>query len=413
MKVLIVNESDIKGGAARAAFRLHNALLNIGIESQMLVQRRIGDADFVLGPSSKLQELIGKVRIYLNYIPVLFYRNRTRTFFSPSVELFSNIVQRINDINPDIVHFHWVCGGMLRIEDVAKIKAPIVWSLHDMWSFTGGCHYDEGCGGYKKNCGSCKVLRSTNPHDLSYKILKRKQKSFSDIENLSVVGLSKWLAACASESSLFKNRNIINLPNPIDTEIFSPVCQRSARASLSLPQDKKLILFGALKATSDPRKGFCEIFKALSKLECTDVEIVVFGSQGPKESQGFKYKTHYLGHLNDDASLRSLYSASDVMVVPSLQENLSNAIMESMACGTPVVGFDIGGNGDMIQHQESGYLATPFDSNDLARGLEWVLNHVNYKELSQKARDKVLYSFESTHVANHYVSLYKEILNDM
>ena len=313
-------------------------------------------------------------------------------------------------IDPDIVHLHWVTGGMLRIEDVARIRAPVVWSLHDMWAFTGGCHYDEECGKFKNSCGSCPVLASAKENDLSSKVLQRKQVSFKQHTNLTIVGLSNWLAKQAKSSTLFKNTSVVNLPNPIDTTSFAPFCKQQARTLFKLPGDKKLVLFGAMGATSDPRKGFKELAQALDHLPA-EYELVVFGSNEPKISQGFKQKAHYLGHLHDDIALRVLYNAADVMVVPSLQENLSNAIMESLSCGTPVVGFDIGGNSDLIDHQVNGYLAEPYSADDLAKGIAWVLQHQSPDELAENARQKVLENFESSLVASKYIDLYREVLS--
>ncbi len=410
MNILIVNTSDIDGGAARASYRLHKSLLAQDIDSQMLVQSKSSDYFTVLTENKKLNKYLNILRPIVDSLPVRYYKGRTKTLFSPSWFGFGNIVDKINEINPDIVHLHWVCGGMMTIEDIARIKAPIVWSLHDMWAFTGGCHYDEDCNGYEKECGKCKVLGSDKENDLSRKIYNRKNKTFSKIENMTIVGLSKWLSDCAQSSALLKEKKHINLPNPIDTKIFKPFDKEKARELWSLPQNKKLVLFGAMGATSDPRKGFGKLSEALHKLTYKDVEFVVFGSSEPQESQNFGFKTHYLGSLHDDVSLVTLYSAVDVMVVPSLQENLSNAIMESLACGTPVVGFDIGGNGDMIEHQKNGYLAKSFEIDDLAYGIERVLNAEDYDELCQNAREKVLKEFDSVVVANKYIELYEDIL---
>lgn len=411
MKILIVNTSDIQGGAARAAYRLHRALLVEGVNSQMLVQSKSSDDFTVLSPQIKFQKAMGKLRPTLDSIPVRRYSNSTKTLFSPSWVPFAGLVDKINALNPDVVHLHWIAGGMMRIEDLAKINAPIVWSLHDMWAFTGGCHYDEECSGYQKQCGVCPVLGSDKDKDLSRKVWLRKQASFAPLPNMTIIGLSKWLAHCALSSSLFKNNPVVNLPNPIDTKIFAPLEQVEARKLFNLPQDKKLILFGAMGATSDPRKGFKELTHALDHVPA-DYELVVFGSSKPQNPQGFKQKAHYLGHLHDDVSLRVLYSASDVMVVPSLQENLSNAIMESLACATPVIGFDIGGNSDLIEHKNNGYLAQPFDTTDLANGIEWVLDNEKYDELCLNARDKVIREFDSKVVAEKYIKLYNEIINE-
>ena len=410
MNILIVNSTDIDGGAARAAYRLHQALLVEGVASQMLVQSKTSNNYSVLGPENKIKKGFSKLRPTLDSFPVGFYKHRTTTLFSPSYLPFSDVVERINTLNPDVVHLHWIAGGMIRIEDLAKIKAPVVWSLHDMWAFTGGCHYDEGCAGYKSHCGHCKVLGSDKENDLSSKVFQRKLKLFSNFSNLTVIGLSQWLAQEAQQSSLFKNIPVINFPNPIDTAVFSPIDKSVARDLCNLPQYKKLVLFGAMGATSDPRKGFEQLSIALENVDAENTELVVFGSSEPQMPQGFKQKTHYLGQLHDDVSLRVLYSAADVMVVPSLQENLSNAIMESMACGTPVVGFDIGGNGDLVDHQQNGYLAKPFDTFDLAAGISWVLGAESGAHLAVNSRRKVLKCFDSKIVAQQYIGLYQEVL---
>jgi len=301
---------------------------------------------------------------------------------------------------------------MIKIEDIIKIKAPIVWSLHDMWAFTGGCHYDESCNGFKYRCGNCKVLGSNRKRDLSRKVFKRKEKIFNKRQNIVIVGLSKWLSECSKNSTLLKDKKYINLPNPIDTSIFKPFDKDKARELWNLPKNKKLILFGAINATGDPRKGFKQLSEALQKLNKTnETEFVVFGSSKPKNAPEFGFKTHYFGRLVDDVSLMTLYSAVDVMLVPSLQENLSNAIMESLACGTLVVAFDIGGNSDMIEHKKNGYLAKSFDTTDFKNGIEWVLNVNNYDELCKNAREKVIKEFDSKVVAKKYIKLYKDVLN--
>lgn len=410
MKVLIVNYSDIIGGAAKAANRLHKALLAEKIESQMLVQNKSSDDFTVLTDNSKLSKYFNQLRYTIDSFQVKLYKNRIKTSFSPSTTGSSNIVNKINELKPDIVHLHWICSGMIRIEDIARIKAPIVWTLHDMWTFTGGCHYDEDCRGYLSSCGACKMLGSSKKNDLSKKIFSRKQKTYAQKTDITIIGLSKWLHECAKNSELLKDKKNINLPNPINTNVFKPFDRNQSRELWGLPKDKKLVLFGAMVATSDPRKGYKELTDALHQLKREDIEFVVFGSGKPKVSQNFGFKTHYLGHLNDEVSIVTLYSAVDVMVVPSLQENLSNAIMESLATAVPVVGFNIGGNSDMIEHKINGYLAEPFDTSDLAIGIEWVLNAPNYNELCQNSREKVLKEFDSKLVAKKYIELYQEIL---
>ncbi|WP_417550086.1 glycosyltransferase family 4 protein [Methylophaga sp.] len=410
MKILIVNTSDIQGGAARAAYRLHRALLAKGEDSQMLVQSKASDDYKVIGPENKIQKAIGKIRPTLDLIPVRLYKDRTKTLFSPSLLPFSSVLKRINEINPDVVHLHWIAGGMMRTEDLAKIKAPIVWSLHDMWAFTGGCHYDEDCGAYQKECGVCPVLGSNKYQDLSRKILRRKHTTYEKTPNLNIIGVSQWLVDCAKKSSLFAERPIYRLPNPIDTDVFAPFNKQEARSLLNLPQDKKLVLFGAIGATSDPRKGFKELSQALKNVPESH-QLVVFGSSEPYTPQGLKQKVHYLGYLHDDVSLRVLYSAADVMVVPSLQEAFGQTATESMACGTPVVAFGATGLLDILDHQLNGYLAKPFETHDLANGINWVLNHPKPEQLAQSAREKIVSVFDSKIVAKKYILLYRDIIH--
>jgi len=411
MKVLILNTSDIHGGAARAAYRLHQSLLAQNVDSQMLVQDKRSD-DFTVRSvnNTKIKKGFAILRPTLDALPLRHYKNKTKTLFSVAGLPFSGIVEGIKKINPDIVHLHWIAGGMLRLEDLLKIKAPIVWSLHDMWAFTGGCHYDEDCRSYEKRCGSCKVLNSTQAIDLSQKIFKRKQRIYSKIGDLTIVGVSQWFVNSAAQSLLLSSKNIINLPNPINTDMFKPLEKNKARALWNIPDNKKLVLFGAIGATSDPRKGFKELTEAIKKLDTSKLEFVVFGSSEPENAPDLGCKVHYVGQLSDDISLVTLYSAVDVMVVPSLQENLSNVIMESLSCATPVVSFNVGGNSDLVDHKINGYLAEPFDTSDLANGISWILNNKNYSKLCVNAREKVIAEFDSEVVALQYIDLYNSIL---
>lgn len=399
MKILIVNISDLNGGAARASYRLHRALLCEGIESKMLVQYKVSDDYTVLTETSRSRKTFNILRSLIETIPIKIFKQKRKDFFSPSWFGFSNVVDKINKINPDIVHLHWINDGMIKIEDLVKIKSPIVWSLHDMWAFTGGYHYDDENRDYLRD-GSL----------LEKWIFKRKKRTFSKINNMTIIGLSHWLYESAKESFLLKNKKHVSLPNLIDIDKFKLIDKSVAQALFGLPNDKKLILFGAMNAGSDPRKGFSEFSMALKYLNDEKIELVVFGMSEPQESEELGFITHYMGNINDDVALIALYNSVNVVVVPSLQENLSNVVMESLACGVPVVAFDIGGNSDMIEHKQNGYLAKPFDSIDLANGIEWVIHNENYEELSKNARKKVVNYFDSKVVAKKYIELYKDIL---
>jgi glycosyltransferase involved in cell wall biosynthesis len=401
----MVNAYDTVGGASRSAYRLHQSLLAEGIDSQILVQNKKSSASTIVSTKSKIRKImINPFRPALDHILMKLYG--IKTLFSSSYLPFSEIVKKINQINPDIVHLHWITGGVMTIEDIAKINAPIIWSLHDMWAFTDGYHYDT-------DFDICKKYYIDKPKNfLSGRVFYRKKKAYSKIDNMTIVGLSRWIHDCAKNSILLKEKRHVNLPNPINTRIFQPFNKIESRNIWNFPQDKKLILFGAIGATGDLRKGFLELNKALLRMTISNVEFVMCGSNNLQDLSDFKFKTHYLGELNDDVCLAKLYSAVDVTIVPSLQENLSNVIMESLACSTPVVGFDIGGNGDMIDHQKNGYLAKPFDIIDLKNGIEWILNNDDFDELCKNAREKILSTFDDTVVVKKYIDLYRGILDD-
>lgn len=411
MKILLLNTNDISGGAAIAAYRLLKGLQRNGVQAQMLVQSKKSDDYSIIGPDTKWQKVFEKLRPTLDSIPIRFYKQRKKNIFSPAI-MQDNISKKIQNINPDIVHLHWIAAGFIRIETLAKINKPIIWTLHDMWAFTGGCHYDEECGKYINNCGHCPILGSNKKNDLSSKIWKRKEKSWKNLD-LTVVTPSSWLGECAKKSSLFYKTRVEVIPNGIDLNRFKPIGKNIARDILCLPKNKKLILFGAL---SDKRKGFTLLKEALKKYsskENKDIELVIFGSSKPKDEENLGFKTHYLGRLNDEISLALIYSASDAMIVPSIQDNLPNTIVESISCGTPVVAFDVGGIHDMIEHQKNGYLAKPFDTTDLAHGIKWVLeDNIKWRKLSENARVTVINKFDIIKVAKRYENLYMDILKN-
>lgn len=409
MKILHINTYDIQGGAARAVYRLHRALLAKNIDSQMFVQFKSSDDFTVLTFDSKLEKVNARLSPFFDTLPIKFYKNRDKVFFSTGLLTLSKVTEYIEKINPDIVHLHWVAGGMLSINDLLKINKPIVWSMHDNVVFTGGCHVKWDCEKYKYQCESCPRLKSHQKKDVTYYIFEKKKRIFSQKKSMKIIGLSNWIADCAKQSKLLSEFDIVRLPNLIDTQAYQPLDKNLARQMLNLSADKKLVLFGAMSATSDINKGFRQLFEALSHVG--DVELLVFGSSEPKNSPKFNQKVHYLGQLHEDVSLKILYNAVDVMIVPSLQENLSNAIMESLACGTPVVAFDVGGNADLIDHKNNGYLAKAYDTKDLAYGINWVLHNNQYPQLCANARAKVLTNFDSHLIVQQYIKLYQEILS--
>ncbi len=410
MKILILNTFDIQGGAARGSYSLHKALQGIGVESKMLVQSKTGDDYTVLGPETIYEKTMAILRPTLDNLPVRIYNKHRKNIFSTAWIPSSSLIRKINSSDADVVHLQWIAGGMLRIEDLCRINKPIVWTLRDMWAFTGGCHYDGGCRKYLNECNSCPSLGSLKRNDLSSRIFKRKVRTFPRLNNITIVGVSRWLADSAKSSALLRDKYIVTIPNPIDTHTFRPLEKAVARDMLGFSSRKEIILFGAMNATSDLRKGFSELSQALLRIRSNEIELAVFGASQPQNEPDLGFPIKYLGRLYDDLTLRVAYSAADVMVVPSLQEAFGKTASESMACGTPVVAFGTNGLLDIVDHKQNGYLAKPFDSFDLAQGIEWILAHPNHDLLSQNARQKVLDNFEAGKVARRYMALYEKIL---
>lgn len=412
MKILMINKNDIEGGAAKAAYRLHKALVDEGLESFMLVaNKKSSDPRVIELAGNKWQKGINFLKIIFDRLPTVFYFNRTKTPFYQAKFGINSIIKKINEINPDIVHLHWICGGMMRIEDLVKIRQPVVWTLHDNWAFTGGCHIMWDCKKYKERCGACPRLGSHKENDLSRKIFLRKEKIFSLKKDIFVIGLSRWIYECSKDSTLLKEKKHFLLPNLLDTNFFRPLEKQKMRDKWGFPKNKKLVLFGAYKATQDANKGFRKLCEALQKMENKNIELIIFGSGQIRNISKLNFKVNYVGKLLDENSLVTLYNAVDVVVVPSLQENLSNTIMESLACGIPVVAFDVGGNRDMIEHKINGYLAKPFDTGDLAYGLDWVSNNPDYQKICRNAREKILKEFDSEIIVRKYIEMYKEVAN--
>ncbi len=411
MKVLHLSTFDLVGGAARAAYRIHQGLQHIGVDSQMLVQYKRSSDDTVFTAENRY---LSKLRSTTDSLPLNFYRHRQQ-MFSPQW-CPDALKKKVDGFAPDILNLNWVCNGFLPVEAFAKFKQPLVWTLQDMWAFTGGCHYSLGCDRYRNSCGSCPQLKSDRDRDLSRWVWQRKLKAWQNLNlNLTIVTPSAWMAECVRSSSLFKDVAIEVIPFGLDTNEFTPYDSQQARSQLKLPLDKQLILFGAIDATSDTRKGSHLLQSALKQLSLSQwkeqIELVIFGASQPEQPIDFGFPVHYLGYLNDSFSLRVAYSAADVMVAPSSEEAFGQTASESLACGTPVVVFDRTGLADIVDRDRNGYIANYCDTEDLARGIVWVLED---KERQQKlryyAREKAEREYAWTVQAERYLSLFQKIL---
>lgn len=412
MKVVLLNSSDSEGGAARAAYRLHQGLQGIGVSSQMLVKNKSSGDRNVVSSQNSIANKFDKIISTLSNSPLRLYPERNPVIFSTEW-LPDSLPGQVAKIEPDIINLHWVCGGYLQVESIPKFNQPLVWTLHDMWPFTGGCHYSEDCDRYTQSCGSCPQLHSNQESDLSRWVWQRKAKAWKKL-NLTLVSPSVWLAKRANSSSLFKDFRVEVIPNGINTQKYKPINRHWARAILNLPQDKQIVLFGGAGGTGDRWKGFNLLVPALQSLSKSGwkdrIELLIFGSSEPENPIELGFKTHYLGRLADDISLATVYAAADIFVAPSVIDNLPNTVMEALACGIPCAAFNIGGMPDLIDRHQNGYLAKPYETEDLARGIAWVLEDPDrHQKLCRSARLKVEEKFTLEVQAREYKNLYEEV----
>ena len=409
---LLLSFSDIRGGAARAAKRLHDALRGVGAESTMLVQVKDGHDPDVVGPSTGFGRRWARLRPYADFAPARWFRRGAGVPYSVGW-LPSGYVGKVRSLAPDVVHLHWVAGGMLSVGDAAKLPGPLVWTLHDMWAFTGGCHYDDGCGRFADGCGPCPVLGSTTRHDLSHWSWARKTRLLKR-DDLTIVSPSRWLAAQAAKSAALGGHDIRVIPNALDMEVFQPRGRAAAREVLGLPADRPIVMFAAMNATDDPRKGFRHLEAALHRLTASRVRpfALIVGADMPSVTERLSLDARYLGTIADDAMLATAYSAADVFVAPSEQENLSNTVVEAMACGTPCVAFRVGGMEDLVDHGENGFLAQPLVAADLARCIGEILVAEEGVRAARgsRAREKIAGMCEQGAVARRHLALYAEMM---
>ncbi len=405
MKILIINTAEMKGGAAVACHRLHEALLENGHDSKMLVrQKSSSDPSVFEFSSSKIRKKINLFFFFVELFILRFFKKKNVDFslpwFGPALHKHPLVLEA------DIIHIHWVQNSFLKLSVLKKLQElnkKIVWTLHDMWAFTGGCHYNVDCRKFETACNNCPQLNNTSIIDFSKIIFDRKKRIFSN--KLHIVTPSNWLANEARQSSLLKLNPIQVIPYNINFNLFKPIDKNIAKKSFGINESKKVILFVSMNI-EDVRKGFEYFKKSILELE-TSVpnwkethEVLAIGRNS--DIKHFETKIHYTGRLSDIDKIAMAYSAADVFVAPSLQDNLPNTVIESLACGTPVAAFNIGGMPDMISHKDNGYLALPKDSFDLSKGILFCLDN----NLSEQARQTALIKFDSSNVSNQYVELY-------
>lgn len=408
MKVVHLSNSDIQGGAAIAAYRIHKSLVNRNIKSRMWVNNAQSGDWSVRGPQIDTKKAIAKLRRHI-IKPVLKVMHTDNNILHSPAILPSKWSKKINNSDLDIAHLHWIGAEMASISDIGKIRKSSIWTLHDMWSFCGAEHisWDE-----RWMTGYTRKNRPFNEKgfDLNRWTWNRKLKHWK--RPINIVAVSQWLAECVESSVLMKDWPVTVIPNCLNTEIWKPVDKKLARELLGLPEDVPIIGFGTYGANSQYHKGFDLLIDALKHLRQSNknLELAIFGQCAPKKKPKLHYTSHFMGHFNDDLSLRLFYSAIDTLVVPSRLEAFGQTASEAMACGTPVVAFRATGLIDIVDHKKNGYLAKPFVSEDLAEGINYILSTSNYNELSINARHKAVNKFSSNIVSKQYEKLYNKIL---
>lgn len=408
MNILFINTNDKTGGAARAQYRIFNGLKNQGINVEMYVLSKKSNTVNIqnLSKYSKFKRIL--VNRLINILINIFYKKKS--IFSLNLTPSRDLIKKINAHKADIVHLNWINAEFLSIKDISKIKKPIIWTLHDMWAFTGGCHYSAECVNYKNHCHKCPILSSSHTKDISYYLFEQKINKFKNIE--CVITPSKWLANEAKSSKIFNNTLVKVIGNGIDELFYNKRDQLESRKKLNINSIKKTILFGAMGAKSDYRKGYDLLINALNYVKC-DCDIIIFGTEHIKTYEDEKGRKIYeLGKIDSENKLISIYNSADVMVVPSRQDNLPNIVLEAMMCQLPVVGFEIGGLTDMIIHKINGYLAKPYAASDLASGIDWTIKNNSKRVLSRKSREWVVQNYNIRKIVLEHIKLYEGVIND-
>lgn len=415
LSVLHLAQSDSEGGASKAAYRLHRALCAVGVSSVFHAGRKFtDDATVVVARRTGLTSRATDAAAYINAATLKLYPGRSNSgLFSPARISYGHIDAAAVRA-ADVVCLHWIAGAFLRPSQLAAISKPIVWRLSDIWPFTGGCHYPGGCTRFEADCGSCPILGSRSDGDLSRRDYKARARAYRQLD-LTIAAPSTWIADLARRSSLFCDRRIECIPTGVDLSVFRPLDQLATRQELGLSAGARIILFGALRSTEDRRKGYLQLEEAIARFramgERSNVHLVIFGGESNDGGAGHAgFPALHLGKVNNERALAKIYSAADVLVAPFLEDNLPNVVLEALACGTPVAAFAAGGIPDAVKHQVNGYLARTGDVEDLARGIEWVLDAGSRQaELRSAARRHAEQRFDLRRCSETYRALFAEI----
>lgn len=411
MRIVVVSNNHF-GGAGIAAYRLHKALLEAGEDSTMMVAQRRTDDPTVL-PISQREQRLFYWRTQFEHLFKMTQRAANREERSLAL-LGSNWVRKINESDADVVSLHSVNRGMLSIKNIAQIRKPVVWTLHDMWAFCGAEHYADDGPDARWRTGYTRRNRIDGDTglDLDRHAWNRKHRYWK--RPVQLVTPSRWLANCVQGSRLMQGWPVEVIPNPLDLTVFSPLDKSMARKQLNLPLDAPVLLFGSLGRDPSRRKGFDLLIQSLRIFSerRTDIHLAVFGQPKPEQSPDFPFPVHWLGRIDDQSKLATLYSAADVMIVPSRMDNAPQTATEAVACGCPVVGFRVGGLAEIVEHGRTGFLAENLDPHDLADGILEVLKfEVDRNELGSSATANAGSRWAAQNCSQRYADRFQALLN--
>ncbi len=409
MKCLHISNNDINGGAQIASYRVHKSLKANKVDSKILVRNKYSADKDVIVNENLFSKKMFKLKLKISSIIKRLQKSQLNSFHSNNI-LPSKFSKYINSLNHDIVNLHWIGEETLSIKDIANIKAPKVFTLHDMWGFCGGEHYIDDkknlswFDGYKKS-----NFNIENIYDLNFSTWRRKKKFWNPME---IVCPSKWLYELAKKSNLMHDWNIHHVPYPIDSNIFRKIGKAKSRFENNISEDSLIIMFGAVQANSDKRKGFDLLLESLNKLKTKKKIIgVVFGN-GEIKIESTNIQLIYKNKIKEEDKLVSLYNAADIMTVPSRQDNLPLVAMEAAACSLPIVAFDVGGLKDIVVHGSNGYLAKPFDTSEFAFYLDELIDNTKIRnDMSYNSSIHIKSNFSFEKIGKKYSEIYQDVID--
>ena len=410
MKILHINYHQTQGGASVAVNRLVKALNSNNVESELLVNEKRVNEKYV---TPQFKNLFSLYFHKIKKISSIYLKNLlgANDIYKDSISIFpSKLHKTINNSKADIINLHWICNEMISLKEINKINKPIIWTLLDMWPFTGSTHYTDN-DFYKF---SNKKFNEKKIFNIQNWVLNKKIKKCN--KNIVIICISKWLDKLAKESYIFKNNKIYTIPCTIDINYWKPIDKKISRKTLGFDINKKYFLFSAFNGIQDERKGFDIMMKALTKLDINKDEftVIILGNADNlykiNKLYKFEFKIFNQNFNNDKDLLKTIYSACDILIMPSRLEAFGQVALEAGSCGLPCVSFKNTGVEDIINHNEDGYLADYLDIEDLTKGINLLNKESINSKMSEKIRNKITKEFSYENISKKYKDIYETLI---